>query len=220
MQGHPPLARFVEAGNGLFRRVWLEPKGATLALDEAPPDAGTPGSVPLGAHNFKVIAAFLKGKLSPGEYAGFLDFLRAQGLVPDPSDDMPDKDAGAREQSDMPAQDARPRQSPSQKVDTMSTAVAELNAYRIAERECAPVLGPPGMAMDSSITCANDLYGAALKRMGIATTGINAAAFADIYRAHLASRRNSGRPLLARDSAAETSFYEMFPEARRIKNLG
>ena len=97
-----------------------------------------------------------------------------------------------------------------------SNAVRALQEFRVAQQECAPVLGH-AMALDSAYGGAADVYKAALTAMGCDTAGINSSALGDVFRAIRTARRDAGRPLVAETSAGRASFGERYPGAMRIK---
>ena len=58
--------------------------------------------------------------------------------------------------------------------------VRALQEIEMAERECAPILGPAPLAFDS----APAVYRAALDAMGVDVTGVHPSGWGPVYRAH------------------------------------
>jgi hypothetical protein len=242
-----PIARFVPAGNGLFRREWLP----TMALDEAP--MATPAQQQQ-AEAIREANEAAEAELDDMQKEAaekrcqvlitkIYDLVEKSNIEGDELsqlysliDDLAHIGANigrepTDEPSDMPAQDARLRRvapppkgitMPTLAMDAGSVAVRALQEFRRAEQECAAVLGhAPGMAFDSAVSNASDVYKLALDRMGVNLHTATPAAYGDIFRAVKTARLNAGRQLFAPPSAADqASFAARYPEAARIKVLG
>jgi hypothetical protein len=89
-------------------------------------------------------------------------------------------------------------------------------SIRRAEREVAPWVG--NMAMDEA-TCADDVYGAALKALNVDTDDIHPSAWPTILKLQPlpGQRRGQGsEPRVAMDAKSIQTFNDMFPDAARI----
>ena len=91
----------------------------------------------------------------------------------------------------------------------VAAALAQRDALHDARKAVEPVLGV--VALDS----AEAVYGAALKKLGIATDGIPAEGFGALYAAVVA-RKTSASATLATDSAAAKPAREVIPHYNRL----
>jgi hypothetical protein len=89
-----------------------------------------------------------------------------------------------------------------------------LQDIQAAQADVAPVVGAI-IGMDS----AAEVFRTALSRLGVNTRSVYPSALPAVFRAARHRQRERG-PSIAMDSAATASFDRMFPDARRITNLG
>ncbi len=94
----------------------------------------------------------------------------------------------------------------------MNDTIREMQRIRAAE---APVVGTV-LAMDSEF----DVYAEALKRLGIATTGLQNSAAAAKSAFAMATRKSVHPRRIATDAASEAEFAKRFPNAGRLKQRG
>jgi hypothetical protein len=88
-----------------------------------------------------------------------------------------------------------------------------LQDFTAAQAEVRPLVGH--IASDS----AAGVFREALHRLNVDTRSIYPSALPTVFRAARRQQRERG-PGIAMDSAATASFDTMFPDARRITNLG
>lgn len=102
-------------------------------------------------------------------------------------------------------------------MDIKQGATSALRDLRQAEKDTAPVLGA-NFAMDG-VTSAADLYGAALRKLGIKTEGVHPSAYAGMFQLAGRSGFDGSRTALAADAASRADFDAQFPSVARIKKL-
>lgn len=122
--------------------------------------------------------------------------------------------ANAAEQPDFVSKGAMDAAIAKAVKTTERTTVTRMNAIREAEATCKPFIGELAVAMDS----AESIYQLALEAADVNLEGISPSA----YRAMVGmlpqpGARTAGRPTMAEDAAAATSFAERHPDASRIK---
>lgn len=84
---------------------------------------------------------------------------------------------------------------------------------REAEKAVQPYVGNLSVTFDS----AEAVYSHALRLLNVDVKGVHPSAYPAILRATQRSGNTTPRPKVAMDYARSTSYYERFPEARRIK---
>ena len=86
---------------------------------------------------------------------------------------------------------------------------------REAERAVAPYVGTLAMSFDS----AGAVYAHALKLKGVDTKGIHPSAFPALLRLceKAGEKRASGEKRMATDSKRAQTFFELYPDAKRIR---
>lgn len=166
---------------------------------------------------------FLKEKLSAEDMKAF-DEMNEEAEDEEPEETEEEKKARmAKEAKDKKAKDAQPK---GMDKGAMDAALAEQRKQILAEQrelreaEAAVRKDPRIGALHIAADTAADVYGAALKHIGVDTTGIPASAFRRMFEAMPAAepRRHREDDMIAMDGAATKSFSDRFPGADRILN--
>ena len=186
--------------------------------------------------------AFLKSKLLAEDWAAY-DKMCADRKARDESPeekkkaeekeaaDKAAKDAAEKEAKDKAARDADPKMKPVTAA-AMDEAIASARKQAVADtiklqrsifdaqNQVRPYLGE--LSADLAFDSAEAVYETALKALKVNIEGVHPSAFKAILSAQpLPGKKNGGQsPALAMDAAASSGFYEMFPDAKRIGDVG
>lgn len=158
------------------------------------------------------LRSFLMDRLSPEDMAACDELMQAQAEDEDNAERRDNESEGAalkdREEREH-AMDAAIQGAVQSAVQAERARAREAREAEVAVR---PYVGNLAVAMDT----AEDVYRAALSALGVDTKGVHASALPHILKAQpLPGAQAERRKVIAQDSKASGSFFEMFPDANK-----